>query len=312
MKHLIPEGELDRMDLVVAESGRVFGIGVLVSGFLFGFRHGIDWDHIAAITDITSSQEERRDGLLFGTLYALGHALVVFLIGSAAILLGERFPDSVDPVMQRIVGVTLVILGVYVFVALIRHGREFRMRSRWMLIFTGVRKLYRKVRSNGDLAHASQPVHVHSTDDGGVVVAVAEDIPVSEWHHGHHGRPGHHHHKHPEPESEAFMNYGRRTAFMVGMIHGVGAETPTQLLVFLLAVGTGGQLVGEVVLGAFLLGLLTSNSLITIGSAFGYMKASKNWTLYVSVALLTATFSLVIGTLFVFGKGTLLPALFGG
>jgi high-affinity nickel-transport protein len=214
--------------------------------------------------------------------------------------------------MQRIVGVTLVILGVYVFVALIRHGREFRMRSRWMLIFTGVRKLYRKVRSNGDSAHASQPVHVHPTDGGGVAVAVAEDIPVSEWHHGHHGRPGHHHHKHPEPESEAFMNYGRRTAFMVGMIHGVGAETPTQLLVFLLAVGTGGQLVGEVVLGAFLLGLLTSNSLITIGSAFGYMKASKNWKLYVSVALLTATFSLVIGTLFVLGKGTLLPALFGG
>ncbi len=300
------------MDFVVAEAGRAFGIGVLVSGFLFGFRHGIDWDHIAAITDITSSQEERRDGLLFGTLYALGHALVVFLIGSAAILLGERFPDSVDPIMQRIVGVTLVILGVYVFVALIRHGREFRMRSRWMLIFTGVRKLYRKVRSNGDSAHASQPVHVHPTDGGSVVVAVAEDIPVSEWHHGHHGRPGHHHHKHPEPESEAFMNYGRRTAFVVGMIHGVGAETPTQLLVFLLAVGTGGQLVGEVVLAAFLLGLLTSNSLITIGSAFGYMKASKNWKLYVSVALLTATFSLVIGTLFVFGKGTLLPALFGG
>ena len=35
------------------------GIGIVVSGFLFGFRHGIDWDHIAAITDITSSQEER-------------------------------------------------------------------------------------------------------------------------------------------------------------------------------------------------------------------------------------------------------------
>lgn len=31
---------------------------------------------------------------------------------------------------------------------------------------------------------------------------------------------------------------------------------------------------------------------------------------YVSEALLTATFSLVIGTLFVLDKGTLLPALF--
>jgi hypothetical protein len=61
-----------------------------------------------------------------------------------------------------------------------------------------------------------------------------------------------------------------------------------------------------------LVGLLTSNSLITAGTAFGFMRAAENWTLYVSVALLTAIFSLVIGTLFILGKGTLLPALFGG
>ena len=30
-------------------------IGVLVTGLLLGIRHGIDWDHIAAITDITST-----------------------------------------------------------------------------------------------------------------------------------------------------------------------------------------------------------------------------------------------------------------
>ena len=62
----------------------------------------------------------------------------------------------------------------------------------------------------------------------------------------------------------------------------------------------------------FLLGLLTSNALITVGSAFGFMKASKNWALYVTIAVLTASFSLVIGTLFLLGKGTVLPALFGG
>jgi hypothetical protein len=96
------------------------------------------------------------------------------------------------------------------------------------------------------------------------------------------------------------------------MIHGVGAETPTQLVIFLTAAGAGGPIVGEVILGMFLLGLLTSNSLITVGSAFGFMKASKNWALYVTIAVLTASFSLVIGTLFLLGKGTVLPALFGG
>jgi hypothetical protein len=291
--------------LAAAETG--LELSLVVSSFLFGFRHGIDWDHIAAITDITSSQEDRRDSIVFGTLYALGHALVVFLIGSIAIMLGDNLPGGVDQAMERVVGVTLIVLGVYVFVALIRHGREFRMRSRWMLIFAGARGLYRRLRPSTTVGH--EPVHVHSGDVS-TGVAVAEDIPVSEWHHGHHGRPGHHHHTHPEPDP--FMNYGKRTAFVVGMVHGVGAETPTQLVLFLTIAGVGGQLAGEILLVAFLVGLMSSNTLITLGTAFGFVRASKNWTLYVIVAVLTATFSLVIGILFLFGEGTVLPALFGG
>jgi cytochrome c biogenesis protein CcdA len=294
-------------------ASEALGIGVIVSAFLFGFRHGIDWDHIAAITDITSSQEERGRALEYGTIYALGHALVVFLIGVAAIVLGAKLPDGVDEVMERIVGITLILLGVYVFTALIRHGREFRMRSRWMLIFSGVQGAVRKVRGGSRReAHDLEPVHRHVEQDGSLSVAVAEDIPVSEWHHGHHGRPGHHHHKHPEPGDQAFMNYGRGTAFGVGMLHGVGAETPTQVVIFLTAAGAGGALAGILILVVFLIGLLTSNTLITFGSAFGFVTASKNWTLYVTVAVLTASASLIIGTLFLLGKGAVLPALFGG
>jgi high-affinity nickel-transport protein len=289
------------------------GIGIVVSGFLFGFRHGIDWDHIAAITDITSSQEERGRALEYGTIYALGHALVVLVIGVVAIALGARLPEGVDEVMGRIVGVTLIALGIYVFAALVRHGREFRMRSRWMLIFSGVHGEYRKLRGGRRReAHELEPVHRHADQAGTVSVAVAEDIPVSEWHHGHHGRPGHHHHKHPEPTDDAFMNYGRGTAFGVGMLHGIGAETPTQVVIFLTAAGAGGPVAGVLILVVFLIGLLASNTLITLGSAFGFVTASKNWTLYVTIAVLTATASLVIGTLFLFGKDAVLPAVFGG
>ncbi|MCI0632687.1 MAG: hypothetical protein L0206_02035 [Actinobacteria bacterium] len=287
------------------------GIGLVVSAFLFGLRHGIDWDHIAAITDITSSQDERGRALEYGTLYALGHALVVFTIGLVAIVLGAKLPDGVDEVMERIVGVTLVALGVYVIAALVRHGREFRMRSRWMLIFSGVQGAYRRIRGPRRRdTHELEPVHRHADQGGSISVAVAEDIPVSEWHHGHHGRPGHHHHKHPEPD--AFMNYGRRTAFGIGMIHGVGAETPTQVVIFLTAAGAGGPVAGIAILVFFLIGLLASNTLITLGTAFGFVTASKNWKLYVAVAILTATASLVIGVLFLFGQGAVLPAFFGG
>lgn len=302
---------------VLAQAGEAFGLGVLVSALLFGFRHGIDWDHIAAITDITSSQGDRRASIVFGTLYALGHALVVLVIGSAAILLGTKLPESVDPIMERIVGLTLVILGVFVFASLIKHGRDFRMRSRWMLIFAGVRTAYRKIhtaigRSSAEVAeHVHDDLHpVHQHADDGLAVAVAEDLPVSEWHHGHHGRPGHHHHKHPEPD--AFMEYGRGTAFVVGMVHGIGAETPTQVLIFLTAVTAGGKGGGEAVLVTFLVGLLASNTMITLGSTYGFLRASQNWKVYVTVAILTGTFSFIIGMLFLSGEGRILPALFGG
>jgi cytochrome c biogenesis protein CcdA len=302
--------------IAAGAAARTFGVGVLLSAFLFGFRHGIDWDHIAAITDITSTQDTRGKSMFFGTLYALGHALVVFVVGSLAILAGERLPRGVDNVMERIVGFTLILLGVYVFVGLFRHGREFRMRSRWMLIFNAIRNLYRRIRparpTTGD-DHELQPIHMHAGgNDDAVAFDVAEDLPVSEWHHGHHGHPRHHHHKHPQPDDEAFMNYGRATAFVVGMVHGIGAETPTQLLIFLAAAGAGGKGAGELVLASFIIGLLTSNSLITFGSSVGFLRASENWRIYATVAVLTASFSLVIGSLFLFGKGTLLPAIFGG
>jgi hypothetical protein len=96
------------------------------------------------------------------------------------------------------------------------------------------------------------------------------------------------------------------------MIHGVGAETPTQLLIFLAAAGAGGPVVGLVVLLVFIAGLLTSNSVITLGSTFGYLRASQNFAIYATVAVLTGVFSLGIGTIFLFGKTTLLPAIFGG
>jgi cytochrome c biogenesis protein CcdA len=293
----------------VAESA--LNAGLIVSAFFFGFRHGIDWDHIAAISDIAGSQDDRRSGMLYGTLYALGHALVVFLVGTAAILLGERLPTGIDSVMERVVGLTLVVLGVFVFVSLIRHGREFRMRSRWMLIFSGARTGWRRIRHGAlpdEHDHATEPVHMHSE---GVAMTLAEDMPVSSWHHGHHGRPGHHHHKHPESD-DAFMQYGRGSVFVVGMVHGIGAETPTQLVIFLTAAGAGGTLAGEAVLIAFIIGLLSSNALITLGASVGFLKASENWAVYVTIAVLTGLFSLVIGALFLFGSGDVLPAFFGG
>ncbi len=295
----------------MAAAHDAFRVGLVLTAFGFGFRHGIDWDHIAALTDITTSQDSRRLSMLFATLYALGHALVVFVLGSIAVVLAERLPAGVDSVMERFVGVTLVVLGVYVFYALLRHGRDFRMRSRWMLLIGGVRRLWRWTRDRRSTVVISHE-HEHPADEPHHDEPVSLPIAVATSAGAHAVRHRHKHRHVARVPDDPFMRYGRATAFSVGMIHGIGAETPTQVLIFLTAAGAGGKGTGVLLLGFFIAGLLTSNSLIALAATFGFGGVTRRFWLYATVSVVTATFSLVIGSLFIFGRSTLLPALFGG
>ena len=47
--------------------------------------------------------------------------------------------------MERVVGVTLIFLAGYLFFAIFQYfraGEEFRMRSRWMVVFAGIRNSF--------------------------------------------------------------------------------------------------------------------------------------------------------------------------
>ena len=300
-------------------------IGLLATALLLGLRHGLDWDHIAAIADITStsgvadiaerthaqehslhahehghggpeellvhggaleseagsepewkSESHSESGILrmerrsvmLGTLYALGHALVVAILGAAALLLGAQLPDWIDPLMGRVVGLTLVLLGIWVFVALYnyaRHGAEFRLRSRWMLVFDGVRYAWRRLQAR-----------LHG-------------------------------HEHVEPLE--MSSYGARTAFGVGMIHGIGAETATQVLLITAIGGAAGSGLGIPMMLAFICGLLLTNTLIVVISASGFVASQLRRRLYVVVGALAGAFSLLIGAAFLLGAESALPDL---
>ena len=125
-------------------------LGLIGTALVLGIRHGFDWDHLAAITDVTSTTataehaelhhetdhdtprararararragraarhtrrdrrrsthhrdagkprlaDEQRRAMLLGSLYALGHAAVVAVLGLLALLFGALLPDWVD------------------------------------------------------------------------------------------------------------------------------------------------------------------------------------------------------------------------
>jgi high-affinity nickel-transport protein len=285
--------------LLLASTG--LGIGLLVSALLLGMRHGVDWDHIAAITDLAATQDTPRRGLFLGTIYALGHGIVVLVIGAVAIVVGRSLPESIDSLFGRIVGWTLIVLGVYVAYSLIAHRDGFRMQSRWMLVIRGVRRLVARFRSHGAVEHehrhAAFDVH-HETGEfserGGL-----EDALV-------------HSHSHVHAPDDLVDEYGGRVSFGIGMLHGVGAETPTQVVIFLAAAQAGGSGAGLAVLVAFLLGLFATNTLIAVASSYGFRSSQQRLRFQLVLGSVTAVVSIVVGVLFATGREAVLPAFLGG
>lgn len=275
------------------------GIGelaLLATGLGLGLRHGIDWDHIAAITDITGTMgtsenapegeaqaagtgrmgavatarpatlvRESRWRFFLATLYAVGHAIVVVILGLIAIWTSSLLPEWIDPLMERIVGITLLLLGVWIFYSLWRYGRDFRLRSRWMLVFALIGRGWARLK--GKLT----------------------------------GQPLDHDHDH------GIAQYGVKTALGIGMIHGIGAETGSQALLLAGAAGATTQLAGSAMLVAFVIGLIISNSLIAAFSAYGFVSSRTRQNVYLVVGAIAGVFSLIVGFLFTTGMGTALP-----
>lgn len=247
----------------------------LVSCLLLGFRHGFDYDHLAAITDITSVQRGWREGMRLGLLYALGHALTVAVLGVGVIFLHLSLPHHLDQVSERLVGATLIVLAIYVLATLWRrrshlanpvaHQHMPVVRSRLALIISGARYVGWRLRKLADPAI-------------------------------------------PQPVPFAFR-YNQSSVFAVGIVHGLGAETPSQLLLFLLAANLGGTSRGVIGLLAFIVGLLLMNTLMTASASGVFAGSVARPRLQAAVTSLTAVYSLAIGTIFLFGLSDHLPAL---
>ena len=92
-------------------------------------------------------------------------------------------------------------------------------------------------------------------------------------------------------------DYSNKGAVGIGAIHGIGAETPTQVVVFLAAASAGGVTAGVAVLLAFVVGLVTANSAITFASVFGFASASKRPSVQIGMGIFTAVMSIGIGLL---------------
>ena len=284
-------------------AGAGLEIGLVATAFALGFRHGFDWDHLAALSDIAASQQSRRRSMMLATLYALGHAAVAFAIGGAVILASAHLPESVGMLMERLVGVTLVALGVWVIVSTLRNGQSTGMPSRGALLVAGFRRLRQRpapVVIEHEHEHPAGEHHDHELAHEHEPIGAGRRTAVTSRHS--------HRHRHVGAlPDDPLPAYGGGAAVGVGMIHGIGFETPTQVLVFVTAAGAGSRAAGLFVLACFLVGLLAANTVVATASTFGLTGASSRARLYTVASLVAAAASLALGLLYVFGKGDIMP-----
>ena len=299
-------------------------MGLLLTSFGLGLRHGVDWDHIAAIADLSSSAPTRRRGYALSFLYAIGHAAVVFALGVAAIAFGSSLPSGFDEWMGRIAGLTLIALGLWVAVELARHGRDFRLRSRWMLILDGTFAGLRRVRTRRggrrvsvehehghehvDETHETQHAHDHAHQEVEAIAPVPAVVVGASSAGRLRSRRHSHRHRHELALPSTASPYGTGTATGVGMLHGVGVESPTQIAIFVASTSIAGTRTGIVLLLAWVVGLVAANSILAVLAGFGMLHAEKNFAVYATIASVVAITSVVVGTALVFGADVL-PAI---
>jgi high-affinity nickel-transport protein len=232
-------------------------------GFVLGVRHGLDWDHLSAITDIVGSAGRRgARSLGLALWYCIGHGLVIVLLGALVGILGVRLPGGIDRVFEVVVGLTLVALGVLVLAQVWRRRGEYRFSSRWRVLIDLLRRAWR----------------LRQGDAG----------------------------------SDAPAPLSRRTAFGIGILHGTGAETPTQVVLFASAAAAGSAGGAGLVLLAFVAGLVVSDVGVALLWLGGRLASIRLPGAQLALGIVTGLASVGVGVTFIVAKSAALPALFGG
>lgn len=241
----------------------------LGSCLILGLRHGFDYDHLAAISDITAVQRNWKSGLRLGMTYALGHAATVVALGVAVLQLHMGLPEGLDHWTERLIGLTLIVLGIGVVAGIMRkdaHGhRHSRIESRLAIAINGVLWLAWRIR------------RIWSPSA-------------------------------PKPERFQWM-YNGKSVFLIGVLHGVGAETPSQLALFFLTANLGGTSRGMLGLAAFALGLVAMNALMTASIGGAFTAGGLHPRFYHLIAWTGAVYSCGIGLIFLLGISDRLPGL---
>jgi high-affinity nickel-transport protein len=224
---------------------------ILWTALVLGLRHSLDFDHLAAIADISGAQSTRKSSFWGCAGYALGHAGIVLLLGGAALLLGLHIPAAFGAVMEKVVGVTLLILAGAIIISALKYRDQGKVISRWRIIYSIANRLLSGWKREPQ------------SDD-------------------------------PDKSKDDLSFSG---CLVIGVLHGVGVESPTQILALGSAMTLGNPVLGLGLVALFAFGMIVSNMAVALLAIYGFQSARQRQIVFLVLSLISAVFSAIIGVM---------------
>jgi high-affinity nickel-transport protein len=220
-------------------------VAPLLLGLALGIQHAADADHLVAVATIVSRTRHAGAGVVIGALWALGHTLMLAVVGLAVLVLGARIAPGLQAWGEGAVALMLVALGA--------------LQLAWLFRGTDPVPAGHVVEPHD---HVLEEPHDHgadshdhgadSRDHGAPAHVHARNEAFHSHPHVHEGRVHRHPHLHPSRRLlAAIESVGPAQALRsvaVGLVHGLGGSAPVVLVGLATMPGSAGALA---YLGAF-------------------------------------------------------------
>lgn len=250
-------------------------VTILILAFGLGMLHALDADHIMAVSSLSSTRPGFRQSLKFCASWAIGHGTTLLLIGSTVMGFGMAIPTQLSEMAESLVGVVLILIGVFVLWDLYRQRVHLHFHQHDNI----PQHAHWHVHEHTD-AHA----HSHSLVSG----------PVHN--HRRHAHPHQPHHRHSHTHQHG--------AVMVGVLHGAAGSAP--LLALIPITQLHSVWLGLLYILLFGLGVLLAMLIFggLLGGAFNYV---MRWGKHVvnGLRISVASGAIALGVFLLVGHGAL-------
>ena len=105
------------------QGGSLSTMSMLAVGLVFGLKHAIEADHLAAISAIVSERKSLLSSSLVGGLWGIGHTIALLIAGVVVLLLRVEIGERTAQALEFCVALMLIALGANALRKLVRGGK---------------------------------------------------------------------------------------------------------------------------------------------------------------------------------------------